>query len=332
MRRLCFWLLFVISITSLSRLVPNGERVQALDVYPSNTLSATELIAEVNSLRISNGLPPYNVHPILMQIAQAHTNYQAAIGSGTHYGADGSRPFQRALAAGYPVAGDLSRGGFFSENIVWGSGKTPAEAVSNWQGDAPHLNTMLSPNLQDVGAGVATSGGMTYYTLDAGLASGSPVSYTMPAGISTAPGPGTEIVSDFMLPVSVNTPNDSGSIYHEVQFGQTLWSIAIAYETTVEQLKKANNLQGISIFEGQKLMIKIVSTATATDNQIDKATATIGVPTSTATKVEEATMTLTPMPAAPVSTRVSGTIVFAIIASALIFAGLGTWVGMRKQT
>ncbi len=332
MRRLYFWLLFVFTIATLSTLVPNGERVQALDVNPSDASSAAELIAAVNSLRISNGLPLYNEHPILMQIAQAHTNYQAAIGSGTHYGADGSRPFQRALAAGYPVAGDLSRGGFFSENIVWGSGKTPAEAVSNWQGDAPHLNTMLSPNLQDVGAGVATSGGMTYYTLDAGLASGSPVSYTMPSGISTAPGLGTEIVSDFMLPVSVNTPNDSGSIYHEVQFGQTLWSIAIAYETTVEQLKKANNLQGIDIFEGQKLMIKIVSTATATDNQIDKATATIGVPTSTATKVEEATMTLTPMPAAPVSTRVSGTIVFAIIVSALIFAGLGTWVGTRKQT
>lgn len=331
MRRFYCWLFFVLLITLLSGLVHEERGVQALEVDPSNLASAAELIAEVNSLRISNGLPPYNQNPILMQIAQAHTNYQAAIGTGTHYGTDGSRPFQRALAAGYPVAGDLSRGGFFSENIVWGSGKTPAEAVSNWQGDAPHLNTMLSPNLQDVGAGVATSGGMTYYTLDAGLASGSPVNYTPPAGISTAPGPGTDIVSDFMLPVSINTPNESGSIYHEVQFGQTLWSIAIAYETTVEQLKKANNLQEIVIFEGQKLLIKIVATPTATDSQTDKSTATIGVPTSTATKFEAATMTLTPLPAAPVSTRASGTIVFAIIVSALIFAGLGTWVSMRKQ-
>ena len=332
MRRIYICILFVFSFAFLSKLVHEERGVQAMDIKPSNLSSAVELIAEVNSLRISNGLPPYNQHPILMQIAQAHTNYQAAIGTGTHYGADGSRPFQRALAAGYPVAGDLSRGGYFSENIVWGSGKTPAEAVSNWQGDAPHLNTMLSPNLQDVGAGVATAGGMTYYTLDAGLASGSPVSYTPPAGISTAPGPGTQIVSDFMLPVSLSTPNDSGSIYHEVQFGQTLWSIAIAYETTVEQLKKANNLQGIDIFEGQKLLIKLVSTPTATEDQIEKATATIGLLTSTATKIEAATITPTPMPAAPVSTQVSGTIVFVIIASALIFAGLGTWVSMRKQT
>jgi uncharacterized protein YkwD len=120
MRRIYICLLFVLSIALLSKLDHEEPGVQAMDVKPSNLSSAVELIAEVNSLRISNGLPPYSQHPILMQIAQAHTNYQAAIGTGTHYGADGSRPFQRALAAGYPVAGDLARGGYFSENIVWG--------------------------------------------------------------------------------------------------------------------------------------------------------------------------------------------------------------------
>ncbi len=329
MRKLVFWIGLAWIILFALVIVLDHHHAVALDNPPSALASANELISEVNALRLENGLPAYNINSILMQIAQAHTNYQASIGTGTHYSADGSRPFQRALAAGYPVAGDLSRGGFFSENIIWGTGKTAAEAVSDWQGDAPHLNTMLSPNLQDVGAGVANAGGMTYYTLDAGLASGSPVSYTAPAGgISAAPG--TEIVSDFMLPVSVNTPNESGSVYHEVQFGQTLWSIAIAYETTVEQIKQANQLTGIDIYEGQKLLIKLVPTPTTTIVRPIKGTATLGIPTSTSTPLVTSTATNTSQPVAPVSPRSSGVVVISIIATAFLAAGLGTWLSTRK--
>jgi len=292
-------------------------------------LSSYDLIAEVNALRASNGLAAYNVHPILMQIAQSHVNYQAATGSTTHYGADGSRPFQRALAAGYSVAGDLSLGGFFSENIIAGSNLSPEAAVAAWSGDAPHLNTMLSPNLQDVGAGVATSGGLTYYTLDAGLASGSPVSYTPPAGAIVGT-PGTAIVSQFMLPVEVSTPLGSGAVYHEVQFGQTLWSIAIAYDTTVEQIKSFNNLTGIDIYEGQKLVVKHVPTPAPSPSRTVSPTARSGSASSTVVAPILSSATTTPIPAAPTTPRTGGAVVLAIIVTALLGAGLGTWISLRR--
>jgi len=329
MSRFYYWIGCAWLLSMTFSLLPQESAVEARSIRLRPPLTADELIAEVNALRASNGLPAYNMNSILMQIAQQHANYQAAIGSGTHYSADGSRPFQRALAAGYPVAGDLSRGGFFSENIIWGTNMTPGEAVSAWQGDAPHLNTMLSPNLQDVGAGVANSGGMTFYTLDAGLASGSPVNYTPPAGgISGLSG--TEIVSEFMQPVALSTPDESGDIYHEVQFGQTLWSLAIAYETTVEQLKQVNKLPDINIFEGQKLLIKSVPTPTATEDKTVRATATFGIPTSNATQSLPPTPTNTPLPKAPVSSRNSGLVVIVIVVAALLTAGLGTWIGTRK--
>jgi uncharacterized protein YkwD len=94
---------------------------QASDAY--------DLIEAVNALRIANGLPAYNAHPILMGISQAHAEYMASAGSVTHYGADGSRPYQRALAAGYPLAGDLSQGGYFSENITAGQDLSAQSAV-----------------------------------------------------------------------------------------------------------------------------------------------------------------------------------------------------------
>ena len=129
---------------------------------PRPATDAYTLIAEVNALRATNGLQPYTVNATLMAIAQAHSDYQAAMRTVTHYSADGSRPYQRALAAGYPVGGNLSLGGYFSENITAGTNKTPAQAVQEWQGDAPHLNTMLSPYLTEVGAGVTNVDGYIY--------------------------------------------------------------------------------------------------------------------------------------------------------------------------
>ena len=48
--------------------------------------NAYELIDAVNSLRAKNGLPAYSVNSILMSVAQSHSDYQASIGSVTHYG------------------------------------------------------------------------------------------------------------------------------------------------------------------------------------------------------------------------------------------------------
>jgi len=332
MRRFFLWFATasLLSLT-LYLLPPSEESAGPVHALPMD--SAYDLIAEVNALRASGGLPPYNIHPILMQIAQAHAEYQASIGTVTHYSADGSRPFQRALAAGYPVAGDLSAGGFFSENIQSGSGLTAARAVEIWTGDAPHYNTMMSPTLQDVGAGVAVSGGITYYTLDAGLSTGSTVNYTPPSGGGTS-AQGTAdsaATANFIQPVVTSTPKDDGSVYHEVRAGQALWSIALAYGTTVDEIKLLNRLSTNDIYEGQILLISKGKPLTPTPAE-PTPTVTIGVPYSSPTENLPPTSTKesSPVPAPPRTRQSGGAVVGIIVLIALLGAGLGTWLSVRK--
>ena len=55
--------------------------------------SAADLIAAVQALRASKGLAPLIVEPTLMSAAQAHSDYQASIGTWSHVGAGGTVPF-----------------------------------------------------------------------------------------------------------------------------------------------------------------------------------------------------------------------------------------------
>jgi uncharacterized protein YkwD len=125
-----------------------------------------ELIDAINAERAKNKLPALKAHPALMKSAQKHADYMASGGGITHESADGSRPFQRHLAAGFPLAGDLTRGGFASENIVANPNMTIAEAIEYWYGDDPHTHTMLGDKYTHCGAGITVSGDMIYYCFD----------------------------------------------------------------------------------------------------------------------------------------------------------------------
>lgn len=214
--------------------------------------NAQELAAEVNALRAQNGLPPYQLNPVLMAVAQAHAEYMAATGMVTHYSADGSRPFQRALAAGYPVAGDLTQGGFFSENIIAGRNMTAAQAVQAWTGDAPHLNTMLADHLTEMGVGVAVQGDVYYYVVDAARPASGSVAYT-PVNPQGTP----VTVAPPVVPVAVtSTPNPDGRVVHIVQSGQTLWTIAAVYGVSLEELRALNGLSDDWIQPGQEIIVR----------------------------------------------------------------------------
>jgi len=325
-RKAILWLAFLLIFAG--SLLPLGSISAKSDVQSNSS----DLIAAVNSLRINNGLPPYNTNPILMQIAQAHADYMAAIGSVTHYGPNGERPFQRALNAGYPVAGDLSLGGFFSENILAGQ-FTAERAVEIWQGDAPHLNTMLSPNLQDIGAGVTKVGDFIYYVIDAGLASNVPIKYTPEVPVGT---PGTPNTSQFIIPVVTSTPDESGLVYHEVQSGQSLWAIAIAYGTKIDEIRRLNNLQsGAPIYPGDKLLIlrDVISTP---GEVVNTATLTIrptvsNTPKTPTQHTPNDILTSTPELRQPASSSESSAgVVVGIILVVVVVAGLLTWVSARR--
>lgn len=342
MKRFSYWILILL-LTLIFSLIPS-EQVIAQPGAFSPDFAAQELIDEVNALRSSNGLPPYKVNSTLMDVAQDHADYLATKNIVTHFGADGSRPYQRAVAAGYAVAGDLSAGGSFGENVHSGANLSSKGIVTFWQSDTVNSETMLSEIFVDVGVGEATATGITYYVLVAGLegdalpvitASTTTVSTTSASTpsalefvIATAGGFGTPAII-----VSLSTPLENGEIFHIVKKNEGLWSIALAYSTTVEQLKLLNGLATDEIFEGQNLLVfrPLPDTATPT---LPAATATLGIPTSTPTLPASptATSTATPVPTPPVSRQSSGIVVGAIVLAALFAAGIGAWLGRKKST
>ena len=289
------------------------------------------VIEAVNALRASQGLPPYAVNATLMSLAQAQADYMASSGRVSHTGPDGSRPYQRALAAGYPLAGQIPPG-FYSENIIGTGGDlSPQGAVQIWTGDAPHMNTMTSPNLQEIGAGVAVRDGTTYYVIDAARPTGSglPQAYTPGAAESAF-----NLANEIIVPVTKSTPNAQGEIIHEVQSGQSLWQIAIEYGVKIDQIRAANQLPTEYLINpGDTLLIMTVGTptpepATATMEALPtpafKPSSTPEPPTPTITP------TATPSSLAAIAAGGAGSAVAVIIIVALVAAALVAWAGRAR--
>ncbi len=295
---------------------------------PSGADSASDLIDAVNTLRASYGLPPYNPNPILMYTAQAHAEYMATTGNVTHYGPGGISVTGRLLAAGYPLAGDLSLGGFRSENIIGGNESlTALEAVNEWTGDAPHLNTMISASLTEIGAGVALANGRVYYVIDCALPTSSGV---LPPTVGGTIVPSSNAAA--IPPVVQSTPNENGEVVYEVQAGQTLWQIAIAYNVRIDDIKRLNNLSDNTIYPGDDLLIQ---------REVVQSTVTPGVfPTFTQTISPTPLVTMTAMSFDATSTQAttagsfdrSGnnrvmSFVIALVALAMLAGGYIAWRG-----
>lgn len=318
--------LLVVIALFLFLILPYTPRVAlANSVEFPNLSTPSELIDAVNNLRARYGLPAYNPNSILMNNAQKQAEYNLSISTITHISADGLRPFQRALQAGYAVAGDISNGspGFFAENIVADVGLTAEEAVNIWTEDGPHLNTMVSSVFQDIGAGVAFSGNTFYYVIDCGLSTGgTPAAFTPPPSYKP---PVATIVP--------NTPNADGSITYNVQGGDTLLGIAIAYNISLDKLLALNGLTTKSlIYAGQKIIIQAGYTPTPT---LPTLTPT-GLPTITSWPTSISTPTRTFLP--PTSTPSAGlpvsnarTTVIIIVAAAFFISALFVLAGFKRK-
>jgi LysM repeat protein len=61
----------------------------------------------------------------------------------------------------------------------------------------------------------------------------------------------------YIIPVIQSTARSDGDVVHEVQYGESLWSIAITYGTTIEQIQKLNNLgESTTVYEQQLLLVQ----------------------------------------------------------------------------
>ncbi|WP_338751717.1 3D domain-containing protein [Bacillus sp. FJAT-52991] len=59
------------------------------------------------------------------------------------------------------------------------------------------------------------------------------------------------------------SPAEAATTTHTVKHGDTLWSISQKYKTTVEQIKKWNNLESNVLYSGTKLIVSNTSSASA---------------------------------------------------------------------
>ena len=156
--------------------------------------------------------------------------------------------------------------GYRSEN--WVTASSAEAAISMWLGDDLHTNTMLSPYRSHIGAAVAVSD-QIFIVLETALSTpsgqnqgtaqdiltGIPMTEAACMGWATQSaelGP----LAQYSIPVALSTALPDGDVVHEVKYGQTLWSIAIEYKTTIEQLKRFNGLVGDTVIPGWKLLVQ----------------------------------------------------------------------------
>lgn len=234
-------------------------------IYPMDIINA------VNDLRIQNGLPTLAVHQALMDIAAQTANALAATEGGAgHYRPCNLTLGQMMLMRGFALWGDLSQDGYRSEN--WVTADTVEQAISFWSSDDLHLDTMLDPNRSHIGAAIAV-GDQVYMVIETALQVPSgkmqwgadkyltqaAVTQAACAGWSSTQVAGNGNVGDFSqysVPVALSTARPDGDVIHEVKYGQTLWSIAIGYGTTIEQIKRWNNLTSDIVVPGWTLLVK----------------------------------------------------------------------------
>ena len=287
-------------------------------------VAAYDLISAMNALRVSYGLPALIEDPIVMAVAQGTAEIMAANNMSWHIGDVRGR----IAAAGYGGGGTV----WATENFAVGN-LSLDEIMVIWS-DPDHMRPAVTPAYCHVGAGVAaTSDGKYYYVLQAAYVGGASCGASTSSGSSSSTGatrvPG--IVYGIITPVKVATPDAEGITYHMVQAGQSLWSIAIAYKTTINALNDFNRLTSDDIFPGNTLIILL-----------PKDTPT-PLPTSTSTPYPSPspfifwTVTSSPAPTAsavPTSPVTGGNgviIAGVIITLAMIVAGIITAAGAGKK-
>jgi len=322
-------------------LLPSKEAL-ARPLSQTTITTPSQLIDVVNNLRLSYGLKTLTVHSILMQSSQSQADYMAATSQVTHTRPGGVTFTQQLLALGFPLSGDLSLGGFRAENILMESSPLVWNGVPpGWQ-DPDHMNTMLSQNFTHIGAGISQGPDGYYYAVDCAAVTGSGQMQGSASSILTSV-PGSDGssgnplgISQFMVPVVLSTARPDGDVRHKVQYGQTLWSIAIEYGTTIRNIQALNYLgEGSTVYQGQELLVL----KGATQPALATPTA-LSLPTSTSTEMPTAItpsiifptqLAASPMPTTnnetgPVSVSSSRVLVGLLIVAAFVGGGVAVWL------
>jgi LysM repeat protein len=160
----------------------------------------------------------------------------------------------RIAAAGYGSGGTV----WATENFAVSSGGMGIDEIMAAWADPDHMRPAVTPAYCNVGAGAAqAANGRIYYILQAAYVSGRECGSSSPStGAGGTPGAVPNLVPQLIIPVKIATPDADGKLYHQVQAGQSYWSIAIAYQITIRDLEVWNNVsRNTPLQAGQRLFI-----------------------------------------------------------------------------
>ena len=262
--------------------------------------SHSVLLARINSLRASQGLPAYAISAALNAAAGNHARWMARTGKVSHLQEDGTGPRTRALNAGYSSS-------WVSENIYRGPRASALDAWNWWLASPIHYAGLTSPNYDNVGIGSASGEYGVAYVLVFGNSLGRAASRadgsSAAAGAPSAP--------SYVLGI-----DEVGNIKHEIQAGDTIGNIALIYGYTwsdIPYMLEINDmtLDDIRLIQPGSVFLvppkagtftPVPATPTATPTQSAQATAP---PAPSATAISAEAITATPAPSASATRQAS---------------------------
>jgi len=301
------------------------------------------IILEINNMRAKYGVQPLTVHPALAKIAQQEAD-GIAMGDPGHWRPYGLTLGQWMILEGFPLSGDITLDGYRSENWSMVTNAQGAiDQMHDWvsSNDEAHTNTMLSTERSDIGVGVSSSKDeygqdQIFFVIETALrtATGQQQSEardfltslpTIQAGAKAVDGTPLALSDgQYVIPVKVSTARPDGKVVHPVQSGQSLWSIAVFYHTTMQKIRELNGMGSENtIYEGQKLLVMKDATQPA-----PTATVTVtSAATPTRSRELSPTTTLTPVgtPAPAQAPAVTGNItpvIGVIFVAFVVLAGI----------
>lgn len=180
-----------------------------------------EIFNRTNQLRMQAGLEPLRFNAALALAAYDQAAYQVANTWWGHIRPDGSRPSDRAAAAGY--AGAIRCCG---ENYYM-SIDADADLVWNfWINSRDHYNNLTNEWYNDLGVAVATDGYRKSYVMVFAVGPAVPV--------VPAPAP--------RFDATIQTGIETGSVTYVVMRGDTMGAIARTHGVTIDAIARANNI------------------------------------------------------------------------------------------
>jgi LysM repeat protein len=273
-------------------------------VHASTSITPYDLINLINDWRVNRyGFAPLTVNSTLMGTAQYTAQFMADNHLTDHMANLGyGGVVARITQAGYQFQG------FNCATENWASSVYDIGTIASYWEDEEHQYPASKEQYKNVGAGVAVdSAGVPWYIIHAACAT----SGSSEGSFETTYDPNSTREPTFdtsIHAVVTSTPQSDGGIYHIVEPGQALWSIAIAYNTTIEKLKKLNGLTDNNIWAGKKLLIMQAPTSTVSPT----VTLTPIPPTRTPThpitpKPPTATITVGPSPTSTKEAAIAAT-------------------------